>query len=336
MLLEGFFMNFHIGIKKKDKANLVIKDHVIRFLEGRDFESVKIFGECYLPEGMISDGRIMDIDNLLQILQPCIKQWGIKNREVRITIPDSAVVVRHLQVPADVEDRELKGHIYMELGSSIHLPIEQPVFDVVTLGQDDHKRDIMLYAAPEQVVNDYIKLFKALKLEPIAAELSPLAVYRLFHQLNLVQLDDHILSVEFDVQSVTISIFKEHKLVFMRHVKMDVRLEDWTKQSDDEGNEALVWTGDPDYLSGEIQNMMVEIERVMNFYRFTFSQGRDQITRIMLTGDHYQLPEIFQRIQNMTDVQVQSLHEKSLKTAKGMVLPVRHFASLGLAMKGAQ
>ncbi|WP_308637374.1 type IV pilus biogenesis protein PilM [Paenibacillus silvisoli] len=329
-------MSFYLGLKKKDIANLVIKDHVIRFLDGRDVNAIKIFDECYLPEGLIADGKIMDIHKLQQLLQPCVKQWGIKHREVRMTLPDSAVVVRNLQLPAEVDDRELKSHIYMELGASIHLPIEQPVFDVITLTRDDKKRDIMLYAAPEPLVNDYMKLFKSLKLEPVSAEVSPLAVYRLFRRLDTVQAADHVLLVQFDVQFVTASIFKDNKLIFMRQMKMNVPLREWKKEKDHFGNEYLIWTGDPDYLAAEIRNMIVEIERVMSYYRYTFSQGRDHITKIMLTGDHYELASISERMQSATEAPVQSLNQYGLKTAKGMALPIRHYASLGLAMKGVQ
>ncbi|RAP74745.1 type IV pilus biogenesis protein PilM [Paenibacillus montanisoli] len=329
-------MGFQWGLKKKDIANLVIKDHVIRFLEGRDVDAIKIFDECYLPEGLIADGKIMDIHKLQQLLQPRVKQWGIKHREIRLTLPDSAVVVRNVQLPGEVEDRELKSHIYMELGTSIHIPIEQPVFDLITLARDDKKRDIMLYAAPEPLVNDYTKLFKALKLEPVSAEVSPLAVYRLFHRLDTVEAADRVLLVQFDIQYVTASIFKDNKLVFMRQMKMNVPLREWKKEKDHFGNEFLIWTGDADYLIAEINNMIVEIERVMSYYRYTFSQGRDQITKMLLTGDHYELAGIQERIQANTEVPVQSLHQHGLKTAKGMALPVRHYASLGLAMKGVQ
>ncbi|AZN43338.1 type IV pilus biogenesis protein PilM [Paenibacillus albus] len=329
-------MIFQFRLKKKDAVNLVIKDHVIRFLEGRDIDSITIFGECYLPEGIISGGKIMDREKLQQLLHPYIKQWGIKGRDIRITLPDPVVVVRNLQVPLEVEDRELKSHIYMELGTSIHLPIEQPVFDTAVLGPLDQKKDLMLYAAPEPLVNEYVKLLKSLKLEPIAAEISPLAVYRLFNQLSLVGAEDHVLCIQFDVQSVTMSIFRAHKLILMRHVKMEASLKDWIIERDANGLEHLVWNGDPEQMSDEIQSMLVEIERVMNYYRFTFSHGRDQITKIMLTGDHSQLHHIYDRIKGITDVLVMSLHDKDLKTSKGTVVPVRHFASLGLAMKGAQ
>ena len=36
-------------------------------------------------------------------------------------------------IPAEVMDDEINGYLYLELGKSLHLPFEDPVFDTAVL-----------------------------------------------------------------------------------------------------------------------------------------------------------------------------------------------------------
>jgi type IV pilus assembly protein PilM len=128
-------MRFGLGLFNKKRNNLIIQDHVIRYLDMRQPEllEVKSSGERYLPEGIIQDGIITDGETLLKILEECIEEWGIKGREVHFLIPDSKLVIRKHHIPSVYKVEEIKRYLYLELGSTVHLPFEDPVFDYVLL-----------------------------------------------------------------------------------------------------------------------------------------------------------------------------------------------------------
>src|SRR5690606_19109049 len=111
--------------------NIIIKDHVIRYVGIKDSNPLVVqrFRERYLPKGIVIEGKIQDRETLTLILEECVADWGIKNKEVRFIIPDSFVVIRKTAIPADVEEDEISGFLYLELGASIHLPFEDPVID---------------------------------------------------------------------------------------------------------------------------------------------------------------------------------------------------------------
>lgn len=325
-------------LRNNRRVSLIIRDHVIRCLDvkNRNLQSIRLCGERYLPEGLIREGKIADMETLQIILEECIQEWGIQKCEVQFLVPDPFVVVRKLHIPEDVLDAEVKGYFYMEIGASIHLPFENPVFDYEILGIQNNKKEVLFYAAPENIVVDYANLLEKVKLKPVAADISSLAMYRLYYQLGRALKDDHLLCIQFDIQSVNMGIFKEYQLVFMRHLKMNIDLAGWNLQRDDLGIETLKWSGDPDYLQGEIQNMIGEIERVMNFYRYSLNQGKEEITRILITGDHPDLEVIEQRLKDMMDVPVDSFGEDPFVTVKGDPILLRHYLSLGLALKEVQ
>ncbi len=118
------------------------------------------------------------------ILEECVDEWKIRNRKVRFLIPESLVIIRKVMIPAEIKDDEINGYLYLELGTSIHLPFEEPVFDAVVLSEENDKKEILLFAAPEENVLEYSQLFSDVKLHPIQAEVSPLALYRLYEHLR--------------------------------------------------------------------------------------------------------------------------------------------------------
>ncbi|ANB59830.1 type IV pilus assembly [Anoxybacillus amylolyticus] len=276
-------------------ANLVIKDHVIRYVELKPTDpfTIQKHGERDLPKGLIHDGKIMDRETVTMILEECVDEWKLKNRRVRFLVPDPVVVIRRLSLPADLQEDEIRGYLFMELGTTIHLPFEHPVFDYALLEKTSEKLTILLFAAPEPIVRDYAELLEEVNVRPIVADVSPLCVYRLFHAADQVRRDDHLLIVQIDESSVNVSAFFNDAPIFMRQLLFEVpnetiRQDEWFRPFED---------------------VYKEIERVMNFYRFSLQQGNAQITKIFLTGDHPKLPHLHEAMQERFDVPVERLTE---------------------------
>jgi type IV pilus assembly protein PilM len=295
-------------------ANLVIKDHVIRYVELKPHDSFSIqkWGERELPSGIIHDGKIVDRETLEMILEECVSEWKLKRRRVRFIVPDPVVVIRQISLPNDLEDDEIRGYLFMELGTTIHLPFEDPVFDYVILERTKEKLNILLFAAPEQMVMSYAQLLEDVKLRPVAADVSPLCVYRLFYEADQVKKDDHVLIVQIDVSAVNVSAFYDHKPVFMRQLLFE---------SHDE-------QGDIEELLRSFEDVYKEIERVMSFYRFSIHQGNEQITRVFLTGDHPHLRHIHETMQERFDVPVERLSGEI-----GNLIDTRYHLAWGLGLK---
>jgi type IV pilus assembly protein PilM len=153
-------MSFSLFTLKNRIINLVLNDHSIRFVELKQTNPPMAlrWNERFLPPGIISEGKITDIDSLANILEECIDEWKIGRRSIRFLVPDPFVIIRKISIPADIQEDELKGYLYLELGSSIHLPFEEPVFDYYSLAENGKTKDLLLFAAPEQQVMEYADL----------------------------------------------------------------------------------------------------------------------------------------------------------------------------------
>ncbi|MED4225066.1 hypothetical protein [Neobacillus cucumis] len=86
---------------------MVINDHSIRFLEliQENPPTPQRWLECFLPPGIITDGKIVDFDSLSSILEECIDEWKIRRHSIRCIFPEPLVIIRKVTIPADVCSR---------------------------------------------------------------------------------------------------------------------------------------------------------------------------------------------------------------------------------------
>lgn len=331
-------MAFSLFNSKNRIINLVLNDHSIRCVELKQANppQAQKWGERFLPPGIICDGKIADIDSLANILDECIDEWKIQRRSIRFVVPDQLVIIRKVTVPAEIQDDEMKGYLYLELGASIHLPFEEPIFDFYPLTDNGKTKDLLLFAAPEQFVMEYADLFSSLKLHPVAADISPLALYRLYHTLGQGDANENLFTIQFDLTSVNLCIFEGVVPVVMRPFALPFELNQWEIGRDSSGMMVCKYTGHTDELVIQFEEIFKELTKLLDFYRYSLSNEKHDITKFLLTGDHPMLKAVAKEMNERFEVPIEllSLHP-DLQGKTGSV-PANLLLSLGLALKEVQ
>ena len=293
---------------------------------------VKGYGEQMIPKGVIEKGKIVDEEAFDKVMEKCVRKWRLKNKQVKFFVPDAFLFFRKLNIPADVVDDEVRGYLNFEIGTSIHLPFEEVYFDFHFLPTESEEgRDILFFATPEPLMIEYRKKLEQFKLKPIAAEVSPLCAYHLFSNLDLANEEEHYLMIEWDLTSINMSIFHNHLPVFMRHIPNILSEKDWEEDIVD-GIPTLVPIN-KEKINMEITDQLSEIERVMNFYRYSLQQGASQITKIILVGDHPLLHSIKEQL-TQYDLPIQTLGVKEIgPDFQKLGLHTRYMLPLSLCLK---
>ncbi|EIJ79044.1 Tfp pilus assembly protein, ATPase PilM [Bacillus methanolicus PB1] len=327
-------MGMHFRFGNKRTINLTMKDYVIRFAELKQAYPPVIsrWGERFLPPGLIKDGKIKDFEMIESILEECVEDWKIAKRPIRFLVPDQFVVIRKISIPADIQDDEIKGYLYMELGTSIHLPFDEPVFDYFPISSSDHeKKEILLFAAPEEMVTEYASLFEQVKLKPAAADISCLALYRLYFEQEKYSENENLMMMHIDLLTVNISIFEGHLPVFMRHLPLEFDVSKWdhTTSTDQENS----YSGDSQEVLNPLENIYKEAERVMNFYRYSLNQGNRQITKILIDGDHPWIEEIYKEIKVRFEIPTVTIESRTIEAAPEDRAVSPFHLNIGLGLK---
>lgn len=328
MKLPSFF-------SKSKMASLEIKDYVIRYVEIKNKNPLVVtrFGERYIPKGIIKQGKVLNMEAFQDILRELITTWKLKGKSIQFLIPDSAVVIRKVDVPIEVPNDEIQGHLYFELDYSVHLPFEQPVLDAVVLQEGEHKKEVLLVAAPEDVVQTISTKLKELRTNPVVADISPLSQYRLFHHFHLTKDDEHYLLLQINMYSVTISIFDNNHPTFMELFNIPYKEEAWNPIISENGDSLLFENCNQDLILSAFQDVYIEIDRILRFYQYSLHHGSQEITKILMTGDHPNFGTILKTMRQRFNIPILTISSEFAQTVQNEPIEQRWYSALGLAIR---
>ncbi|WP_185819666.1 type IV pilus biogenesis protein PilM [Salibacterium salarium] len=319
------------GRKKGSRNTLIIKDHVIRFIQADEasLESIQRMEERYLPKDVIREGRIEDYETLEQILAECVEQWNLRNQPVQYCIPDVFVVARKVLLPDDIEKKEVAAYLYMEIGDSIPVPFEDPVFDFV-YAPEGHA--VILLTAPRYHVEAYASLLQRVRCKPNAADISALCFYRTLALSEAVSAKEHTLLLQVDLQAAMVSIYQKDKPLFVSHISLESGEELWEIKVGRMEEYHPVWMGADANLQQQMDTAADETERIMSFYRYSLQQGAHEIQKIIVGGDHPFLTMWVDTLAERVDIPVKQAEAIRFSTFEEEI-PVRFFENAGLVLK---
>src|SRR5699024_4043846 len=97
----------------------------------------------------------------------------------------------------------------------------------------------------------------------------------------------------------------------------------------------LTWQfiGEEQRLYSEIEDQLNEIERLMNFYRFSLHQGNKKVSKIVLLGDNPYLENAKDLIEHRFQVKTiqMNMPKEEIGETSSAFIP-----ALGLALKGGE
>ncbi|MFS0689871.1 pilus assembly protein PilM [Sporosarcina sp. 179-K 8C2 HS] len=310
--------------RRKQPATLTIEDDAVRFVRLKSTEPlvVDVAEEVALPPNTVVEGKIVDAEALVVILEGILKEWGIAKRDVQFLAPDTYVMIRKVPYPEDIQPDELKGHFFIEIGSTIYLPFDDPVFDVVPCTLNEESKEAILIASKESILDKYEEVLKAVKLNPVVADIGPLALYRLAYKMYQFEGREHVLIADMHDGVLTVSIFHKHYPLFMRPVDLS-QSADLSIVADVHANPHAITP----------TTIVMELEKLMNFYRYNLHNGTASITHLLVNGEYSEMDSLLSAIRERFSIQAERLLKRPLELQDGRQLPATFNRTIGLALK---
>ncbi|WP_153732680.1 type IV pilus biogenesis protein PilM [Sporosarcina obsidiansis] len=317
-----FSRPINLFTRNRRTASLTFDEEAIRHVRIKSTDPLVLDSvqEVALPPNIISEGRIVNQDMLEQVLNDAMKEWGLAKREVAFLAPDAYVIIRKVAYPEDVEDEELKGHFFIEIGSTIYLPFDDPVFDVVPYTANNVEHEAILIASKESVMQTYEAVLESAKLVPVVADIAPLSLYRLAFHSHQFTGDEHILLADLRGQSLTVSIFFSHYPLFIRSMELEIPL---SLTTGEELNEHRV----------EPLTIVMELEKLANFYRFNLAANEAAITHLLWNGSYEQQDELLEMVRERLGIEALPLVKEPIPLADGSTVSADFHRVIGLALK---
>ncbi|TWT26268.1 type IV pilus biogenesis protein PilM [Planomicrobium sp. CPCC 101110] len=303
--------------RKARVATITIEEDAIRYVDLKSHSPLQlsVAEELALPAGAIEDGKIVDAEALGSVLDKAVNQWGLSKKSVRFLAPDEFVIIRKVPYPEDVAADELKGHFFIEIGSTLYLPFEDPVFDVVPYHADTEEPEVIIIASKESVVNDYENTLNRVKLRAVVADITPLALYRLAHLQHEFTEDEHIMLIDLQSKKMTVTIFHEHFPLFMRPVDLE---------------SSVLISEDP---AAVMEIIGEEAEKLANFYRYNMNGGDLGITKIVCNGEYIEWDVFQARLQERFSLPVHPVVLEEILSDGLEAVSGRFNRAIGLALK---
>lgn len=202
-------------------------------------------------ENLLAGGWVAQADEVERFLVDAVKN-GKLTKQVHLAIPTQSILIRKITSLPDIAEPELAKLLQFQVGESIHLPFENPIYDFVKIGSiipktldpkigldeeeelslDDlakgieeniegPKSDVLLFATSQSLSQDLMDVCTDAGLKPLTAEIRALALQRLLTYVHPHWLKETDMIIDVSEDSVDIHIFKEGIVVFSRMMSIN-------------------------------------------------------------------------------------------------------------------
>lgn len=216
--------------RRKRIVSFDIGTSYIKIVEGKYYkEKFNIFQciDILTPEGVIADGRIINLNSLIDIIQFNLNESKIKARDAIVTTNSSLIINREITIPK-VEDDEMETVIRYELQQYLPINLDDYILEFIVLDEiyEDNlaRLKVNVISYPEKMARSYYDLLKGLNLKPYALDvtynsLNKIGIYSsLINKQNVF--GDTVAFVDMGATSMDVTIFKNGKLDFTRMIRL--------------------------------------------------------------------------------------------------------------------
>ncbi len=157
---------------------LDISDESIKYVQlVNTAKGIKVatFGERKIPKGVMESGKILDEEKIEEMLVLLRKEIDIKS--VRVSLPEEQVYLFNVKLNKEGLEN-IRESIELSLEEYIPVPAQDAIFDYEIVGEDDVFLHLQVAAIPENVIEEYLEVFKTSDIFVKSFELEAQAIAR--------------------------------------------------------------------------------------------------------------------------------------------------------------
>lgn len=159
---------------------------VVELKHGPSKPQLVAYGGLTLPAGAMQSDSSVDRQNVSNAIKQVVKKARIQSTQVVAALPGSSVFTSIITMP-NMPKAELADSIKWQAKQYVPSPLDEVILDWHVLGEvkkpgksgeGDKEIEVMLIAAPINLVNKYVGIIHEAGLKPLALEIEPLALAR--------------------------------------------------------------------------------------------------------------------------------------------------------------
>jgi len=288
-----------------------------QFKEEQNSLKLVNFGVLSVPEGAIVEGRVEKTKEIVEILKELISFHSFVGNKIVANVSGQLVVVKEIIMDA-LPENELDEAIKWKIEKFLPFSLDKAVFDYQILSEvlesgRVKKLNILIAAAPLEVVELTAELFKMANLDPVALEVEPFSILRLLRFDPNFSFENDVLFpvINIGYNYTSINMVDKGMVRFSRTIptggrKITDSIASTLGKSFEEAEELKIKELD---LTKEnpltkatltlLDGLTLEIKRSINFYFNKFNDGKSMDTAILLEGGSANIKGIEKFIEDM-------------------------------------
>ncbi len=167
-------------------------------------------------------------ERLIQEISSILREGRFKGRNVITSLSSSDLRINNIRLPHLGPD-EMYEAILDEARSRLKFPIEPDQLRYLDAGGvregTESREEIIVFAAPQEVIDDHLRLLDDLGLQPMAIDAQPIASFRAFGRRLRRQSDEETVTVvvEVGVDSTRVLVARGRDVLFIKRIDIGGR-----------------------------------------------------------------------------------------------------------------
>ncbi len=224
-----------LGKKKKPEklAGLDIGTFAIKMIVLKSDEknnlSITAAGKHPLAKGAIVDKDIRDREGIIYAIQTIVDEIAPDITDVVISLAGHKVLIDRVEIPAPSgkakHQQQIKEAVMVEAEQRIPTGIDSVRIDYMEIGQseDNKQTQVILFAARNEIVDEYVGIVMDAGLVPVVVDLDPIALYNIFEYNHEIPQEGCIALVNIGHSLSNVSFIVDGKLFSIRDISNAAR-----------------------------------------------------------------------------------------------------------------
>lgn len=164
-----------------------VREHAISVIAVRG-GTVRSWASMEASHDILTDESPAAVEQMAGVLRRRLEEWGIRSARGAIAIPDGAVMMRAVQLPA-MPDSDLRRAARYSLDRELPLPAHRAERSWAVAGRRADAVDLILAGAWADVVSRYVELGRLAGLDVRRIEPRSVCIARALHGMDAVLLE---------------------------------------------------------------------------------------------------------------------------------------------------
>jgi len=260
-----------------------------------------------LPRDVVTDGNIVNLDQVSEGLKRAWRRLGSRNRNVALALPAAMVITKRIIVAAGQNEDELELAVEAEANQYIPFALDEVNLDFQIVGPAPNNRDeveVLIAASRKEKVEDRVAVAESAGLKPQVMDVESYATQAAFELIAPTLLangrDQNIALVDIGAHATHLYVLRNNQFLFSRdqasggnQLTHDIQRAFNLSPEEAEAakrNQGLPENYDTDVLQPFMETLALEVTRALQFF-FT-STSYNQVDQIILAGGCALLPRL--------------------------------------------